>query len=352
MWILLGNRRKRRPNIMMVGASCALMLLSTAEMALNVIRVYQGFVAMGPSLPGGPEQYFENISLPTFVAKSCLISAQSLILDIVVIFRAYVVWQSLPVVILPILSWIGLLVVSIGTNVSLAGMHPSGGLSLQDNPWITSMFTLYLATNLSATALLAYKIWTVTRGTSQYRSSEGLAPVLRVALESGAIYTITMSAGLILFLLQSQLVYALIDISSPIISIVMNMIIVRVGLAAERKKHLRAAPRQSGSGFSFVAVTIPKPHPGYLRERPDSEMALSVPSDRVDDDVEMGNVVMKMERLLQDGGPSTPYSESGTTDDAKSVVDVDDPEDVKSVDLALTSARSSAFHVITERDLD
>ena len=59
--------------------------------------------------------------------------------------------------------------------------------------------------------LLAYKVWNVTRRTFQYRSSDGLAPVLRVAIESGAIYTATMSAGLVLFLLQSKLVYTIID---------------------------------------------------------------------------------------------------------------------------------------------
>ena len=58
-------------------------------MALNMARIYEGFVAMGPSLPGGPEEYFENISLPTFVAKSCLFNAQSLILDAIVVSHPF-----------------------------------------------------------------------------------------------------------------------------------------------------------------------------------------------------------------------------------------------------------------------
>ena len=60
--------------------------------------------------------------------------------------------------------------------------------------------------------LLAYKVWNVTRRTFQYRSSDGLAPVLRVAIESGAIYTVTMSAGLALFLLKSEGMLIIIDV--------------------------------------------------------------------------------------------------------------------------------------------
>ena len=65
-------------------------------MALNMARIYEGFVAMGPSLPGGPEEYFENISLPTFVAKSCLFNAQSLILDAIVVSHPFPVCCQIP----------------------------------------------------------------------------------------------------------------------------------------------------------------------------------------------------------------------------------------------------------------
>ncbi len=65
-------------------------------------------------------------------------------------------------------------------------------------------------------AILAFKLWSVIRSTSSYRSSDGLGPVLRVAIESGIIYTMTMSAGLILFLLRSRAVYIIMDIVRPI----------------------------------------------------------------------------------------------------------------------------------------
>ncbi|KAI1789104.1 hypothetical protein LXA43DRAFT_1155888 [Ganoderma leucocontextum] len=363
MWILLGTRRRRKPNVVMVASSCTVMLLSTAEMALNMARIYEGFVTLGPSLPGGPEQYFDNVSIPTFVIKSGLFNAQSLILDAVVIYRAYIVWQSFLVIIFPILLWGGLFAASIGTNLVLTGTRPPEVFTIGTNPWMTAIYALDLATNLSATALLAFKLWTVIRSTSSYRSSDGLAPVLRVAIESGIIYTMTMSAGLILFLLRSRSVYIIMDIASPIISIVMNMIVVRVGLAKERKKRCgsghsrsRSRPLADIETMGFVAVTVPisMPRPSYIRERPESETALRY-SGRVErDEVEMGSVAFKLARLaLQDDDPPTPDDLDTARDEGLGFgLGGDEEEDeVKSAHLSLNSARTSTFHIITERDL-
>ena len=60
-------------------------------------------------------------------------------------------------------------------------------------------------------ALLAFKIWTVTRRSAQYRSNNILTPVLRVIIESGAIYSMTVTAALISFVVKSNGVYVLLD---------------------------------------------------------------------------------------------------------------------------------------------
>ena len=57
-------------------------------MAVNIARVYQGFLSKGPDLPGGPEAYFADVSEATFVLKSCLYNAQTLVLDAVVVGRS------------------------------------------------------------------------------------------------------------------------------------------------------------------------------------------------------------------------------------------------------------------------
>ena len=62
--------------------------------------------------------------------------------------------------------------------------------------------------------LLAYRIWQVTRESAKYRSgaSGPLTPVLRAIIESGAIYSMAITAGLVTFLVQSNGVYIVLDI--------------------------------------------------------------------------------------------------------------------------------------------
>ncbi|EJF62607.1 hypothetical protein DICSQDRAFT_57684 [Dichomitus squalens LYAD-421 SS1] len=201
MWIMLRDRRRRHINHWMVAAGCGLIALATAEMAVNIARVYQGFVSKGPFTDGGPEAYFANVSELTFVVKSCLYNAQTLILDAVVIYRTYVVWQNILVCVVPMIGWCGLFAGSIGLNVALATAPQKGDVfAVQTGEWITSVYALTLATNLSSTS-------------------------------AGAIYSMTITAALISFVVKSNGVYVLLDMISPIISIVFNMLIIRVGLA-------------------------------------------------------------------------------------------------------------------------
>lgn len=54
-------------------------------MIVNIVRICDGFISVGPHLPGGPLQYFNDISQRTFLIKSCLFNTQTLILDAVVV---------------------------------------------------------------------------------------------------------------------------------------------------------------------------------------------------------------------------------------------------------------------------
>ncbi|KAM5540155.1 hypothetical protein V8D89_006295 [Ganoderma adspersum] len=279
MWILLRDRQKRHVNYYMVFAGCTLMTLATAEMAVNIARVYQGFLSKGPDLTGGPEAYFADVSEATFVIKSCLYNAQTLVLDAVVIYRTYVVWQNFLICILPIVGWLGLLgtdssffsagavvsdspplACSIGLNIAIAtaSSHKGDVFAAQTGQWITAVYALSLATNVSTTMLLAFKIWNVARKSAQYRSGNIFTPVLRVIIESGAVYSVTITAALISFVVQSNGVYVVLDMISPIISIVFNMLIIRIGLAHDRSLGTSGATSNGGvvpSGWVAAGAT-------------------------------------------------------------------------------------------------
>ena len=56
-------------------------------MGVNIARIYLGLVTLGPRLPGGPEQYFSDRAGVTFVVKTALWGAQTVIFDAVVVRR-------------------------------------------------------------------------------------------------------------------------------------------------------------------------------------------------------------------------------------------------------------------------
>ena len=60
--------------------------------------------------------------------------------------------------------------------------------------------------------LLAFRIWQVKRQSRQYLGTNALSPLLRVVIESGAIYSMTVTAALITFVTKSNGVYVVLDI--------------------------------------------------------------------------------------------------------------------------------------------
>lgn len=59
--------------------------------------------------------------------------------------------------------------------------------------------------------LLAYRIWNIDRKATPYRNANLLSPVLRVVIESGVIYSMTITAALVTFVVKSPGVYVILD---------------------------------------------------------------------------------------------------------------------------------------------
>jgi len=158
-------------------------------------------------------------------------------LDAVVIYRAYVVWQSVYIILFPVVMWLGLLACYFATNIALvqAKSHADNIFTQQTGHLITANYAMTLATNLLATGLLAYRIWVVSKNSARYRASDTLTPVLRAVIESGAIYSAMMTAGLVTFVIDSPGVYIILDMIPPVTAIVFYMIIVTVGLNSVKK---------------------------------------------------------------------------------------------------------------------
>ena len=166
------------------------MLYWNQTIAVNILRICQGFLTLGPALPGGPTQYFSDVSQPTLVIYHSLYGAQTLILDGVVVrcwyppplscahdlpryfgrissgsaifwllfFRYWAglaYWASLTCVLCRQLAADGFFKASfIGTlnAFATATSHSGDIFAVQTGGWITTVFSTTLATNLSATS--------------------------------------------------------------------------------------------------------------------------------------------------------------------------------------------------------
>ncbi|KAI0325767.1 hypothetical protein GY45DRAFT_202969 [Cubamyces sp. BRFM 1775] len=305
LWVLLRNRKERRVNWAMVSASSALLVLSTMEMVVNIIRLYLGFINEGPSLSGGPEEFFGDVSRVSFVIKNTLYNAQTLILDGVVIYRTYKVWNNVLVVVIPTIGWLGLLASSAGLGYALAtsSMGESEGIfATEPSHWLTGNWCVTLVTNVCATLALAYRIWQVTSRSAEYKTGGCLSPILRVIIESGALYSFTITAALILFLVRSNGVYVILDMISPIICIVFNMIIVRIGLAAD--------------GALLPEPTKPVPPPGQAESNimPTVRRMIRRQTER---DLEMKdiNITVEIAQFVHDDSESRISQEDGPKSD-------------------------------------
>jgi len=100
---------------------------------------------------------------------------------------------------------------------------------VQLQQWITSFFSLTLATNIICTAIVVYRIWDINRESIVFAESS-LRPIMLLVIESGAIYSATLTLLLILYKVQSWFQYVILDAISPIVGLVFSMIIIRIGL--------------------------------------------------------------------------------------------------------------------------
>ncbi|KAF5313746.1 hypothetical protein D9619_013676 [Psilocybe cf. subviscida] len=132
----------------------------------------------------------------------------------------------------------------VGTNVALVQARSGHQLDVffvSTGRWITANYAATLATNLSASCLLAYRIWYLNREASSIWMHGHLKPVVRAVIESGLIYSMTITSALIVFVRKSVGINVIWDMCSPIILITFCMIIVRIGLSSHSTLNVSVA---------------------------------------------------------------------------------------------------------------
>jgi len=226
------------------------LILSTAHMVVNIIRVEDGLVKDISMYPDGPSTYFADVSQQTYVIKHSFYVMQTLLADGVVIYRCYVVWQSIWIVVLPILLWCSVAVTGVIAlySVSQAGTD-SGIFAKALAQWVTAFFASTIATNLLSSGLLAYRIWIIQRSvTGAQNTARGtVMPIVRVLMDAAILYSAALFTALILFVCGNNGQDAVVDMAMPIMSIAFYMVLIRIALNKKDRSYI-----------STTSISIPR----------------------------------------------------------------------------------------------
>jgi len=230
VWVLLTRRRKRNPWMdPMLWISIVMFVVATMHIGVNYTRIIQAFIIYRDE-PGGPAAFFNELSQFTQIFGSTLYIVQTIVGDSVLLYRCYLVWGTLWVIAVPFVLLLGSTASGIGILYSFAKVVPQADIFVNElQNWITSFFSLTLATNIVCTSLVALRIWWINRSIMTFLD-HNYYPIIFLVLESGAVYSATLTALLILYKTGSWFQYVLLDAISPIVGLVFSMIIIRIGL--------------------------------------------------------------------------------------------------------------------------
>jgi hypothetical protein len=243
IWALTYKHHMRDINRPITAVAVLLFALSTAHMVIDIIRTEEGLVQYGDNFPEGPESFFANVSQETFVISNTIVILQALLGDGVVIYRCYVVWQTVWVIILPSMLWCsvavtgGYSIYSVSHTIGISGNI----FSKATRHWISAFSALTIVTNLLSSGLLAYRVWIIERNVTNSRTLKiTTTSILRVVMDAAILYSMALICTLITLVCSNNGSLVVINMLTPIISITFYMVIIRIAMGRKNHNHILA----------------------------------------------------------------------------------------------------------------
>ncbi|KIP05679.1 hypothetical protein PHLGIDRAFT_119583, partial [Phlebiopsis gigantea 11061_1 CR5-6] len=221
---LFWGRRRERRNWPLVVVAALMALFATLDVAFGLRHNLDAFIFY--TGPGGADAEFEDISYWVNVMKTVDVQMMTLIGDGMLIYRCLVVFaRRWAVVALPALLWLANAVCSAVIIYITSTLRTDALLSIaQLAPFLTAFLVLTLATNVLTTGLIVWRIWRIDRQTAALaarpaRRRSRLANVVRILVESGALYTALVLATFGTELAGSNAIYGVSDVMVVVVGI-------------------------------------------------------------------------------------------------------------------------------------
>lgn len=239
IWALTYKQRMQDVSRPTIVVAILLLILSTVHIVVNIVRVEDGLVKYRNTFPGGPVVFFADLSQCTYTIKNVLYILQTLVADGVVIYRCYVVWRSLLVIVLPGMLWCSVAATGVFATYSFSQVTIDSEQFYNERGqpayWVTAFFASSIATNLLSSALLAYRIWRIEREVSTVCTKKNTTmPTVRVLVDSAVLYSVALLTALISYACSNNGDILMVDMLMPIISIAFYMVLIRIAI---NRKH-------------------------------------------------------------------------------------------------------------------
>ncbi|KAJ7672837.1 hypothetical protein B0H17DRAFT_1083527 [Mycena rosella] len=237
---VISTKGRNTHNQVMFIVSIIMFILATLHVAMNCFRLIRGFSDFRDT-PGGPVGYLGNLALWDHVFKDTLYATQSILGDAVAVYRCWILWnKDYRFIIFPSMLLIG----STVSGYMVCGLYTSvDPTATVFNPrltdWITTFYSIAVAQNIITTGLMAIRLWQGEKKSARYRVDKGnLMPVLRILVESAALYLFIEILLLSLYSANYNAQYVLLEIVTPTVGITFGMISIRITMRAHQKSQI------------------------------------------------------------------------------------------------------------------
>ncbi|KAK0206776.1 hypothetical protein DFS33DRAFT_1381870 [Desarmillaria ectypa] len=262
LWTLVRGKPWSTVNKLVLLFAVFLFAFQTMYTVVGIRRRYQGFVLLSGSSYPGPSAFFENITTTAILLRNISWDLQVALGDAIVIWRAYVVWQTPWIVVPPIVIWIGFIVAAVGELLSMKNTVPSieGLFAPNVQAWSTAALALTMSCNLLSTFLLAYRLWTLEKESSEGSRSHKtpmLKPLLVVVVDTGLLYSVWVFVAFLTDVLGSRFEYVFDNSLPSIISIVFFTVLLRIAWIQNMRTRKGIADSQYGTGTATLSTFVP-----------------------------------------------------------------------------------------------
>ncbi|KAF7350800.1 hypothetical protein MSAN_01641600 [Mycena sanguinolenta] len=239
IYILL-NRPRNLGNTFLLVTAIALFTLATIQAVINLVL-------------GAAD--IDNVDIPyeqLLDVTDVVYALNNFIADGLVIYRCYVVWNNnVFVTIVPTLMLIA---------TTVLGLVVSFDFTLSLYPF----FVLSLATNVLVTALTAGRIWWISRYSRAYLKAaeqRRYISALAIIVESGALYSATVLAFLIISSIPSVTIVAepIYQMQIQVMGIAPTLIIVRSGLAVKGEELKNVDGSMASRERRILGISVGQP---------------------------------------------------------------------------------------------